>query len=263
MKAHLVALSSAAVLTVYAAGYARTRTAAEQLEALSGDRRPPPVAPRDQDGSVPVPARGVPPARTEGRGLPPAPASAGTAEPVTQSARVESPAALPAVSTTNAAPRAEAVANRSAAAAAAAPTAVSAPAAPVEIPSGIAPTTAAAPPPVTAPTERPAAETPTPIAPAAPKPEKPEGPRWKDGHYYGMGYSRHGDIEASIWIEAGKITTASISKCLTRYPCDWIAKAPGQVVFRQSADVDFVSGATESVSAFYYAVLEALGKAQQ
>ena len=34
------------------------------------------------------------------------------------------------------------------------------------------------------------------------------------------------------------------------------------VVSRQSADVDYVSGATQSTNAFYYAVLEALSKAK-
>jgi uncharacterized protein with FMN-binding domain len=34
------------------------------------------------------------------------------------------------------------------------------------------------------------------------------------------------------------------------------------VLARQSADVDVVSGATESTNAFYYAVIEALNKAK-
>jgi uncharacterized protein with FMN-binding domain len=33
-------------------------------------------------------------------------------------------------------------------------------------------------------------------------------------------------------------------------------------VVRQSADVDFVSGATQSTNAFYYAVVEALNKSR-
>lgn len=37
---------------------------------------------------------------------------------------------------------------------------------------------------------------------------------------------------------------------------------PPQVVSRQSAEVDFVSGATQSTNAFYYAVLDALAKAK-
>ena len=38
---------------------------------------------------------------------------------------------------------------------------------------------------------------------------------------------------------------------------------PPQVVQRQSALVDYISGATESTNAFYYAILQAIGKAQQ
>jgi uncharacterized protein with FMN-binding domain len=34
------------------------------------------------------------------------------------------------------------------------------------------------------------------------------------------------------------------------------------VAERQSAEVDYVSGATESTNAFYFAVVEALGKAK-
>jgi uncharacterized protein with FMN-binding domain len=34
------------------------------------------------------------------------------------------------------------------------------------------------------------------------------------------------------------------------------------VLTRQSPDVDFVSGATESTNAFYYAVVQALNKAK-
>src|SRR5580704_14895481 len=43
----LVAVSSAAVMAVYAAGYTRTRSAADQLEGQSAERRPP----------MPLPAR--------------------------------------------------------------------------------------------------------------------------------------------------------------------------------------------------------------
>jgi uncharacterized protein with FMN-binding domain len=81
---------------------------------------------------------------------------------------------------------------------------------------------------------------------------------WKDGTFSGWGTSRHGDIEATIVIEGGRITGASITRCLTRYSCSLIAHLQKQVITRQSADVDYVSGATQSANAFYYAVLEAL-----
>lgn len=87
-------------------------------------------------------------------------------------------------------------------------------------------------------------------------------PAWRDGAFTGYGTSRHGDIEATVVIEGGRITSATISRCLTRYSCSWISHLQGQVVARQSPNVDYVSGATESANAFFYAVFEALLKAE-
>jgi uncharacterized protein with FMN-binding domain len=86
--------------------------------------------------------------------------------------------------------------------------------------------------------------------------------KYKDGTYLGYGTSRHGDIQAKVVIERDRIVSVSIAKCLTQYPCDWIAPLPPQVVARQSAETDYVSGATQSTNALYYAVLEALSIAQ-
>jgi uncharacterized protein with FMN-binding domain len=95
---------------------------------------------------------------------------------------------------------------------------------------------------------------------------------YKDGVYLGWGSCRHGDIEASVTIQEGKIALVAISQCLTRYSCGWIApKIPGaglpdlpsQVVERQGPKVDYVSGATESSYAFADAVVAALSKATE
>ena len=85
---------------------------------------------------------------------------------------------------------------------------------------------------------------------------------YKDGVYLGRGTSRHGDIEAMVEIQNGRITNTVISQCLTRYSCSWIAVLLPQVVARQSAEVDYVSGATVSSDAFYYAVTQALAQAK-
>ena len=85
---------------------------------------------------------------------------------------------------------------------------------------------------------------------------------WRDGTYTGWGGSRHGDIQASIEIKNGRIVLAWISICATNYSCSWIDALPGQVVARQSPEVDFISGATQSTNAFYYAVVQALRKAK-
>ncbi len=105
--------------------------------------------------------------------------------------------------------------------------------------------------PVTSPSINPPAE-PTPAA----------APTWRDGTYTGWGYSRHGNIEASVVIEAGRISSATISQCRTRYSCSVIERLPPQVAERQSPEVDYVSGATQSADAFYGAVVSALNKAK-
>jgi uncharacterized protein with FMN-binding domain len=87
-------------------------------------------------------------------------------------------------------------------------------------------------------------------------------PAYKDGTYTGWGTSRHGDIQATVVISGGRIASAVISECWTRYPCSWIVKLPPQVADRQSPEVDYVSGATQSTNAFYYAVVQALAKAK-
>src|SRR5213075_1248383 len=45
----------------------------------------------------------------------------------------------------------------------------------------------------------------------------PAAPKYKDGSYTGWGTSRHGDIEATVVISAGRIQSARISQCWTRY----------------------------------------------
>jgi uncharacterized protein with FMN-binding domain len=131
--------------------------------------------------------------------------------------------------------------------------------------------TPSAPPPVTPtpiPTPVPAAPipAPTPTAvvppPDAPPPADSSHVVLKDGVYSGWGTSRHGDIQASVEIKDGRIISATITQCRTRYPCSDVAALPGQVVKRQSPEVDIVSGATQSSDAFYYAVVEALSKAK-
>lgn len=114
--------------------------------------------------------------------------------------------------------------------------------------------------------ERPKSNTPAPpvadTAIKAPADTTRTFPDLKDGVYTGWGTSRHGDIESRVEIRNGRIVSASIAQCLTMYSVYWIAGLPPQVVKRQSPEVDFVGGATESTNAFYYGVLEALKKAK-
>ena len=85
---------------------------------------------------------------------------------------------------------------------------------------------------------------------------------WRDGTYTGWGTSYHGDIEARVIIENGRIVGSGIVTCATRYPCDVIETILFQPVWTQSPEVDRVSRATESADAYYYALVEALKKAK-
>ena len=228
MSNRLVALSSAAVMTVYAAGYLRTQSAAAKLDAAERNRIVIPVEAPDTHGKAAPDAPPVQPSSISSGRIDTRPdtkpsaarrkASLGT-EPGKQTARTRAAsvpieaAPLPAVAAQSALPTPE-------------------PAAASAI--------------VTPPVPPPSIET----------------AKWKDGAYTGWGTSRHGDIEATVVIEGGKIASAVISQCLTRYSCSWVAHLQGQVVERQSPEVDYVSGATQSTNAFYYAVVQALSKAK-
>ena len=212
----LAALSSAAIVAVYTAGFVRTRAAAERFEAPTPPRRP--LTP-----SVPAETRAP---RTEGR--------------------LEIPAPTP---TPSIAPRVSPAPREAKATDAPAPIAIAPP--PSDVP---------APDDVTAQAVQGLAQPNV----DAPPPEAPTIARalYKDGTYTGWGYCRHGDLQASVTIDGGRIVSAKVVQCLTRYSCNWIEPLYPQVVARQSAEVDYISGASESSDAFYDAVTEALKKAK-
>ncbi len=212
VKHNLVALGSATVLAVYAAGYLRTRSAADRFLADDSERRR--AVATTEHAPSPLPAAPMP-------NDPVAVADSGMSAP-------------PVVAPAEVAPKAKKAARPKA-------------------PDSAAAAVAAAEPPAGGNGQ--AADS------AAQAPEKEHGP-FKDGSFSGWGTSRHGDIEATVEIRDGRIVSASISQCYTRYSCSWIAALPPQVVARQSANVDYVSGATQSTNAFYYAIVEALAKAK-
>jgi uncharacterized protein with FMN-binding domain len=257
----LVAIGSASVLAIYGAGYWRTRAAAERIERASS-RRAAPIA-----ASVPAPTTSS--------------IVAPTAEPVTAAPTVaidreESQAAAPppaadvVASATPAAPVLASAPKPDAAALLPKDVAANAKAAretedivPPQASSST--TTAAAVPSVAPSVMSPAAAVALPSSPAPAAivtPAASPSSAYKDGTYTGWGTCRHGDIQATVVVASGRITSATISQCLTRYPCSWIEALPPQVVQRQSAEVDYVSGATQSADAFYGAVTDALSKAK-
>ncbi len=283
---NLVALGSAAVLIVYTAGFAKTKPAADRMAAESAERRPrgasragagavgartvagesgestvsatPSVALMDVPAAASAPSTPIAAPAPAGRATAPAQSNATVAGSPATSAMVSTQGvAMPSVSapvaTMETAP----------------PPVVSAPASVTAAPPVVAAPVAAssAPPPVQTapvPVSTPAPVAPPPAAPpaAAPAAKPAAKTTYKDGVYLGRGTSRHGDIEAMVEIQNGRIANAVISQCLTRYSCSWIAVLVPQVVVRQSAEVDYVSGATVSSDAFYYAVTQALAQAK-
>lgn len=254
----LVMLSSAAVMAIYTAGYQRTRTAAEQFDVAAAQRRPVVPAPAPDVRST----EGPPPAAAEVV----AAASAATASPVPHAPTTMSPEAAAA---DHPAPALAAVApgpTTNHIAAVPSPPAGQAPAEEpiVSGPEGAAIAEAV---PVGNPVATPALPT-SPSTPAAPETAAtPAAPaailaQYKDGTYHAWGRSRHGDVYAFVVIEHGRIVHSGYDKCQTRWSCTLIDHLGPQVVVRQSAEVDWVSGATDSGNAFYWGVVEALAKAK-
>lgn len=99
-------------------------------------------------------------------------------------------------------------------------------------------------------------------ATATPSPATTASGTYKDGTYVGVGTSRHGSIQATVVVEAGKIVSAEITGCNTKYPCSKVASLPGQVVAKQSSTVNVISGATDSSRAYMGAVSAALAQAK-
>ena len=219
IKSNLVALSTVALLTVYAAGYARTRAAAQRFAGADAERQPatpvrPPVSTHDTVTTTVIASAASAPSHAATIKHDPLPAASPAVRPPAPT--IDS--ALPAIASTVIAAPPAADTSRAAIAGQAVDSSVQ----------------------------------------AADKLRA----QYKDGVYTGWGTSRHGDIQASVEIKDGRIVAASIAQCLTRYSCSWISHLPGQIVARQGADVDLVSGATQSTNAFYYAIVEALSKAK-
>jgi len=85
---------------------------------------------------------------------------------------------------------------------------------------------------------------------------------YKDGSYVGVGSSRHGQIQATVVISGGKITSASVTGCGTRYPCSKVSLLVNEVVSTQAIPTHYVSGATDSSMAYRGAVQQALSQAR-
>lgn len=248
LKSNLVAIGTAAVVAVYSAGYVRTREAAERFAIEDSQRR----AEHER--------RAERAARDTGHGIRDTGATKSESAPEQKASHDDAAARRAAAKPVERVHRAAAARVDSAPGAAPVAAPVAAPEAPAKpaesLPTINVPSPVAAPPPPTM------TFTVTPPSQASTDTIAAEDKPMKDGVYSGWGRSRHGDIEATVAIKNGKIAEAFISQCLTQYSCSWVAALPPQVVARQSAEVDYVSGATQSTNAFYYAVIAALKKAK-
>jgi uncharacterized protein with FMN-binding domain len=245
----VVALSSAAVLAIYGAGYARTRAAADRFAQQAAERRPHIPATRETPAlqiDAPAPttvarAEEAEAAEDHGSGA----KTRSDAELTPQAPRV-----APRLTANNevARPVAKAEPKPEHAAAPSVPEPVTGSDGEASVETAQATTPPVAPP------------APAPVAPAPPA--EPAKAGYKDGTFYGWGTSRHGDIQAAVVIEDGKITVARVERCLTRYSCSWITPIPPRILIKQGTTYDYVSGATESSDAFQDAVAEALSQAK-
>jgi uncharacterized protein with FMN-binding domain len=91
--------------------------------------------------------------------------------------------------------------------------------------------------------------------------QSPGSVSYRDGTYQGSGTSRRGGFVVAVTIRDGRIANVAFTQVTTQYPVSRVAALPSQVVARQSAQVDRVSGATYSVQAFQQAVQQALAQA--
>jgi uncharacterized protein with FMN-binding domain len=84
---------------------------------------------------------------------------------------------------------------------------------------------------------------------------------YRDGTYTGSGDSRRGGFSVAVTIHGGRIADVKITDAWTQYSPSRVAALPAQVIARQAAQVDRVTGATYSVQAFQQAVQQALAQA--
>jgi uncharacterized protein with FMN-binding domain len=234
----LVAASCAAVLSVYAVGYWRTRDEAQRFETRAQERRPARTEQAAAAETEPAAIESVAPTTTP------------TLTPI--SPPDTPPTMPPPKQAATTAPATAVAAELSSKTAAVAPAPQIALPQPTLAPTVEASVAAVA---VTDTIKPDSAELPGPDALPAPS------AIWRDGTYTGWGTSRHGDIKAQVVIRNGRIVESGIASCETRYPCDVISAIIHQPVDRQAADVDRVSRATESVDAYYYGLVDALAQA--
>ncbi|PLS03769.1 FMN-binding protein [Neobacillus cucumis] len=84
---------------------------------------------------------------------------------------------------------------------------------------------------------------------------------YKDGIFTGTGMNRRGFIDVQVTIKNDQITAVEISDFAMHYSESDVVGLPNEVLQKQSAQVNNVSGATYSTQAFEDAVQDALNQA--
>ena len=251
----VVALSSAAVLAIYGVGYARTRAAADRFTQQAAERHPrtPPTGGEREAIALGVADAPVPTADTSVNEPPRAPetVTADAAAPAAAPASARGEGDAPVAPGKTQPVQADVTATKTSPAATVA-----------DVEEAPAPAPAALPEATTTSAQADANSPTVPPVPAPVTPAEPAKAGYKDGTYYGWGTCRHGDIQAAVVIESGRITAARVEKCLTRYSCNWVDPIPPRILLKQGTTYDYVSGATESSDAFQDAVAEALSQAK-
>jgi uncharacterized protein with FMN-binding domain len=86
--------------------------------------------------------------------------------------------------------------------------------------------------------------------------------QYKNGTFHGTGSNRRGSIQVAVSIKSDKITDVQISDFAMHYTIDDVVDLPKEVIQKQSAQVQNVSGATYSTQAFKDAIQNALSQAK-
>jgi uncharacterized protein with FMN-binding domain len=101
-----------------------------------------------------------------------------------------------------------------------------------------------------------------PVSPAPTQAPATAALKYKDGTYAGNGTSRHGGMQVTVVIKDGKIASANVTSCGTRYPCSDVNSLVRAAVSNQAVPVNHVSGATDSSQAYRQGLTNALNQAK-
>jgi uncharacterized protein with FMN-binding domain len=69
-------------------------------------------------------------------------------------------------------------------------------------------------------------------------------------------------MDVTVVIQNGRITSANVVSCSTRYSCSDVDPLVSETVSSQGVPIDYVSGATDSSDAYAQAVDNALAQAR-